>query len=71
MNTPARLGTYAAALAVAFAGAFGVGNAVGPLGPTSATQDQHGNQQDEHGDQHGSTTPEGQPVSPSKSGSSR
>ena len=33
MNTPAKLGAYLAALAVVFAAAMGLGNAVGPVGP--------------------------------------
>ncbi|MFD8588628.1 hypothetical protein ACFV1B_03570 [Streptomyces sp. NPDC059637] len=32
MNTPAKLGVFGAAVAVVFAGAFGVGHAVGPVG---------------------------------------
>ncbi|MBB2741823.1 UNVERIFIED_ORG: hypothetical protein FHR35_001643 [Microbispora rosea subsp. rosea] len=36
MNTPARLGTYVLGLAVVFAGAFGVGGAVGATGPAPA-----------------------------------
>jgi len=36
MNTPARLGAYALGLAVVFAGAFGVGGAVGATGPAPA-----------------------------------
>ncbi|KAB8176757.1 hypothetical protein [Microbispora catharanthi] len=36
MNTPARLGTYVLGLAVVFAGALGVGGAVGATGPAPA-----------------------------------
>ncbi|MGI5158660.1 hypothetical protein [Microbispora sp. CA-102843] len=36
MNTPARLGAYVLGLAVVFAGAFGVGGAVGATGPAPA-----------------------------------
>ncbi|MEV5745643.1 hypothetical protein AB0L30_36765 [Microbispora rosea] len=41
MNTPARLGTYVLGLAVVFAGAFGVGGAVGATGPAPA-KNSHG-----------------------------
>ncbi|SSC22215.1 Hypothetical protein KLENKIAIHU_798, partial [Klenkia terrae] len=34
-STAAKVGAYVAGLAVAFASAFGIGSAVGPVGPTA------------------------------------
>ncbi|MCA0143810.1 hypothetical protein [Blastococcus sp. LR1] len=48
MNAATKLGAYLAALAVVFAGALAVGNAVGPVGPAAdpspvvQTEDGHG-----------------------------
>jgi len=42
MSTIGKLIGYAAILAVALFGAFGIGNAVGPVGPTAGAEEQHG-----------------------------
>ncbi|HEY0167559.1 MAG TPA: heavy-metal-associated domain-containing protein [Jatrophihabitans sp.] len=41
MNTPVKLGAYALGLLAVFAGATGVGAAVGPVGPPAASHDTH------------------------------
>ncbi|MEU8195007.1 hypothetical protein AB0C10_14630 [Microbispora amethystogenes] len=42
MNTPARMGAYVLGLAVAFAGAFGIGGAVGATPPSAPVDNGHG-----------------------------
>jgi hypothetical protein len=56
MNTPTKLGGYAVVLAAVFAAATGVGNAVGPFGPTGAghtSTTQAGAEQPSESERHG------------------
>ncbi len=50
MSTIGKLIGYAAILAVALLGAFGIGNAVGPVGPTAGAEEQHGEGHDMAGE---------------------
>ncbi|MBU8577617.1 heavy-metal-associated domain-containing protein [Brevibacterium luteolum] len=52
MSTIGKLIGYAAILAVALFGAFGIGNAVGPVGPTADAEEQHGEGHDMAADEH-------------------
>ncbi|MEU4720701.1 hypothetical protein AB0G06_13805 [Nonomuraea dietziae] len=60
MNTPAKLGTYVAGLAVVFGAALGVGSAVGEVGaPPKATARSEGTGQSPDGAGHGESTGHG------------
>jgi hypothetical protein len=64
MNTPMKLGAYAAGLAVIFAGAFGIGTAVGDVAPAPVT-DGHGAHASQASDQPGAG--HGAPTEPASS----
>ena len=42
MSAGARLGAFVAGLAVVFVAAFGLGRAIGPVGPSAPDPDPHG-----------------------------